>query len=98
MSVVPWKEMLAGAATVGVITTQTHYKLPAPLQHGLIGTTVLLYLIQFVGWCLYWIFLWPKYLSPLRDLPEPKVYMIHPLPRFMSLVWVVSNSSREITG
>ena len=73
--IVPWKPWLATAAAASLLTTQGPYKLPELIRYGFVGTTILLYFLQFTGWALYWIFLWPKFLSPLRDLPEPTVWM-----------------------
>lgn len=73
--IVPWKVMLAAAAAASFLMTKAPYNLPEPIRYGFAGTTVLLYFLQFTGWALYWIFLWPKFLSPLRDLPEPSVWI-----------------------
>ena len=44
----------------------------SPFQ-SLLGTFATLFFVQFSVWAVYAVFIYPLYLSPLLDIPEPKV-------------------------
>ncbi len=73
MGVVPWQAMLAGAATIALGVERGVIPAFSKLHFGYFGTMIFAYFLEFMVWGFYITILYPRFMSPFRDLPMPKV-------------------------
>ncbi|KAF5878704.1 putative cytochrome p450 97b3 protein [Botrytis fragariae] len=72
MSSIPFKRLLVLPTTLSYALVSYKPDTLLSTQPSYLGTFVLLYLLQFIGFAIWRVILYPYYFSPLRHLPSPK--------------------------
>jgi len=65
----PYRLMTASSAAIGyLLSSQVGFIWPIK---GFVPNVIAVWAIQFTGWVVWTVFLYPKVFSPLRHVPEP---------------------------
>lgn len=64
----PWKAFAVSSSGVALLFALRGTGLSASLAARIFAQV---YLVQFAGWAVYRVLIWPHFLSPLIGLPEP---------------------------
>ncbi|TGO62202.1 hypothetical protein BCON_0021g00150 [Botryotinia convoluta] len=72
MSSIPFKRLLVLPTTLSYALVSYKPDTLLSTQPSYLGTFVQLYLLQFIGFAIWRVILYPYYFSPLRHLPSPK--------------------------
>jgi hypothetical protein len=69
----PYKPLILTSIAASYVVASGIYTPPWYLKLGYVGTFVEAYALQLATWAFYTVVLYPRYFSPLRHLPAPKV-------------------------